>query len=99
MSHRLSPKERLSGELAILFKELRRKANQDIETISGHVRVSVLQLKQIESGRAYVLSQTLLLKVFEYLPIDDVQAREQASKLIQAVGSSERRRLYYYSQR
>lgn len=98
-SHRLSPKEKASADLAAIFSELVKKTGKSLDTISGCVRVSVLQLKQIEGGKAYTLETSILLKVFEFLPIDDPEARIQVPRLIASVASNDRGRFYPHTQR
>lgn len=98
-SHRLSPKEKASADLAAIFTELRRKTGESIDTISGCVRVSVLQLKQIEGGKAHKLETNILLKVFELLPIDDPEARVQVLRLIASVAGNSQSRFHFHSQR
>lgn len=105
LSYRQSPKERMSQDLGTLFKEMLRKTGRDIKTLSealsGHEKVTVDQLRMIELGKAYMLSRSILIRVFEFLPIDDSEGKNEASRLIRAicVPFSERRGVHFYSQR
>ena len=101
LSYRLSPKDKMSRDLANLFKEMLRKTEQNIDTLAVHVGVSVVQLEQIEGGKAYLLSRVTLLRVFEFLPIDDSEARRDTSRLINVISvtAAEKRKVHFYSQR
>ena len=101
MEHRLlTEKVRKSRELAILFGEMLRKTGRDIETLSGNVRVPVGKLKQIAEGDAHKLNRETLLRVFEFLPIEDSEAKSQTSRLINTVSVPSREgRIVCYRQR